>query len=73
MELAREVLRLYKELLRVIDHARTKGYDKYDFFEKLLLALDGLSMTISRMRARGILDPEVEKEFEKTLLERVSK
>ena len=69
MDFARKVLNLYRELLDLIDYARSKGYSNYDFYEKLLLALDELSMTISRMRARGLLDPKTEKEFEKIILE----
>ena len=68
MDLAKELLDVYARLLKLSDEARSKGYDKYDFFEKLLNALDGVSSAISRMRARGILDPSIDNKIKELIL-----
>ena len=68
VDLAKELLDVYARLLKLSDEARSRGYDKYDFFEKLLNALDGVSSAISRMRARGILDPSIDDKIKELIL-----
>ena len=68
MDFARELLDVYARLLKLSDEVRSRGYDKYDFFEKLLDALDGVSSAISRMRARGVLDPSIDDKLKEIML-----
>jgi len=67
LKLAKDLVKIYRELLTIIDEARREHHDK-DYFEKLVDALDAIGSALTRMRARGILDPEMEKVVEETLL-----
>ena len=70
MKLARELARIYKELLTLLDEARER-HGGSDYYEKLIDALDSIGSAMTRMRARGILDPETERELERVLEESV--
>ena len=67
MKLAKDIIRIYRELLEVIDETRAKHADK-DYFERLIDALDALGSAITRMRARGVIDPALYEEYEKVLM-----
>jgi len=64
LKAARLMLEAYKLLLEAADSMRDSKLDKEKSFEHLLRSLEELAVSITDMRALGILDPETAREVE---------
>ena len=66
MKFAKQLLETYKELLRMLDEERREHGGK-DYYEKIIDAIDCIGSSITRMRARGIIDPETYRAYEEII------
>ncbi|KPV61623.1 MAG: hypothetical protein AOA65_2221 [Candidatus Bathyarchaeota archaeon BA1] len=66
LKFAKQLLETYKELLRMLDEERREHGGK-DYYEKIIDAIDCIGSSITRMRARGIIDPETYRAYEEII------
>ena len=70
LRLAKQLLDTYRELLRILDEER-KEHGGKDYYEKIIDAMDCIGSSITRMRARGIIDPETYRAYEEIIMREV--
>ena len=68
LEFAKELVRMYRDLLTILDRMRKRHSDR-DYYERLIDALDSIGSALTRMRARGVIDPKIYEEYERVLKE----
>ncbi|KPV64499.1 MAG: hypothetical protein AOA65_0958 [Candidatus Bathyarchaeota archaeon BA1] len=65
--IAMQLHKIYEELVKVADEARTKGYKEEEWFRRVGEAAERITGALTLMRIYGEIDPEEFKEIEKSL------